>query len=704
MPINYEIKSQLAKLLATEDIIVENRNVSTAQFNVETRVLTLPMWRRASNSVYDMLVGHEVGHALFTPNEDPPSNIPHQFINVTEDARIEKLMKRRYPGLSKSFFAGYRELSDDDFFCIADEDVSSMNLADKVNLYFKIGNFIDIPFTEKEIEIRDLISNTETFGDVIIAAEILYKYCKEGEAQKKVADVDMPSNQGAKSSNSEQQQENGEEQVDSNISEDESEEKGEGGQPDEQTENSEQSEIDIHSSPEPEVSTDNIFNERTREFNGHNNGVENGYFDLPNIDLNKFIISNETVHQELSGCWNLQGTPMKDNNGDVHVSYFTFADSQYQQFKKTAQREVNYLVKEFECKKSADAYARAATSKTGVLDCGKLHTYRFNEDLFKKVTILPDGQNHGLIFILDWSGSMANEILDTVKQIYNLIWFCQKVNIPYDLYCFTNSYHSIVRDELNPEDANHFVVRDFKLLNLLTSGLKKKTLDEQMLSVWRLVFGIRQYVDYYTPAGYGLSGTPLNQAIACLYEMIPQFKEKHNLQKVQVVILTDGEANVLPVCRERGNLSDSEKGLYAAYPTPINSYLRSRKNGHLYQLKYEYTAFTDILLEDLKRTFPETNFIGFRLVDNRSIRNFISKYENVDDKKVRSIKKDKFYAIKNSGYSSYFAMTTNSLSTDTDFDVDEGATKAQIKSAFAKNLKAKALNKKVLSQFMDLVC
>ena len=40
--VNYEIKSQLAKLLATENMVVENRNVETAQFDVETRVLTLP--------------------------------------------------------------------------------------------------------------------------------------------------------------------------------------------------------------------------------------------------------------------------------------------------------------------------------------------------------------------------------------------------------------------------------------------------------------------------------------------------------------------------------------------------------------------------------------------------------------------------------------------------------------------------------------
>ena len=70
MTVRHEIKSQLAKLLATEDLIVEHRQVETAQFNVQTRVLTLPQWEKASNFVYDMLVGHEVGHALFTPDQD----------------------------------------------------------------------------------------------------------------------------------------------------------------------------------------------------------------------------------------------------------------------------------------------------------------------------------------------------------------------------------------------------------------------------------------------------------------------------------------------------------------------------------------------------------------------------------------------------------------------------------------------------------
>ena len=107
MPVCHEIKSQLAKLLATEDLIVEHKKVETAEFNVHTRVLTLPNWEKASNNVYDALVAHEVGHALYTPNEDLGETVPRQFINVVEDARVEKLIKRRFPGLAKTFYKGY---------------------------------------------------------------------------------------------------------------------------------------------------------------------------------------------------------------------------------------------------------------------------------------------------------------------------------------------------------------------------------------------------------------------------------------------------------------------------------------------------------------------------------------------------------------------------------------------------------------------
>ena len=125
MPITKEVKGTLAKLLATENLTVEHRKVSTASFDVNNRVLVLPIWD-ASETVYDLLVGHEVGHALYTPNV--PVDAPKGFVNVIEDARIERLMKQTYPGLRKTFFEGYRELWHQDFFGCAEEDPNKLSL------------------------------------------------------------------------------------------------------------------------------------------------------------------------------------------------------------------------------------------------------------------------------------------------------------------------------------------------------------------------------------------------------------------------------------------------------------------------------------------------------------------------------------------------------------------------------------------------
>ena len=123
MNVNTEAKGTLAKLLATENITVEHRKVSTACFDVDKRLLILPIWKTASSAVYDLLVGHEVGHALYTPAEDF-GNTPKDFVNVLEDVRIEKMIKVTYPGLRKSFYEGYNELWDQDFFGVKGEDIN----------------------------------------------------------------------------------------------------------------------------------------------------------------------------------------------------------------------------------------------------------------------------------------------------------------------------------------------------------------------------------------------------------------------------------------------------------------------------------------------------------------------------------------------------------------------------------------------------
>ena len=325
MPVLQEIKSQLAKLLATEDLVVEHRKVSTAQFDVHNRVLTLPMWESASNTVYDLLVGHEVGHALFTPDEDPPKGIPHSFINIVEDARIEKLMKRKYPGMHKTFFKGYNQMSDDDFFKIADEDVNEFNLADRTNLYFKIGNFVDIEFSEEEMSIVRMISDCETFEDVTEAAEELYKYCKK-EVNNETQDIEAPKSQ--EQSSEEQEEQDSEESKPQGNIQDVSDD---GGQ-----DNSEQE-------VEPEVETADSLSNSIEQL-AQTDGIETVYVEVPKVNLDTIIVTNDMVHQYVDHIFDRQ-----ERAGlEMDMQIFEQCDKEYTQFKRSAQKEVNYLVKEFE--------------------------------------------------------------------------------------------------------------------------------------------------------------------------------------------------------------------------------------------------------------------------------------------------------------------------------------------------------------------
>ena len=709
MAVSHEIKSQLAKLLATEDLVVEHKNIETACFNVHTRVLTLPMWERASGQVYDMLVGHEVGHALYTPDNDwfRSRNIPPQFVNVVEDVRIEKLMKRRYLGISKTFYRGYQELAEEDFFQIADENLNTMNLADKANLHFKIGNFVDIDFTSEESILIDKIANTETFDDVLDVAEELYNFCKKQQEMKtKTDDLQV---QGGQESGEDQPEVNndqdpGIEQPTNDAPQEESDEFG--------SEEPEEGESygGTDNDEEPEVSTMDSLEDALKEL-ARNDGIENVYIEIPNINLNKIIVSNSEVHSRF-GEWD----EWMQEHQVLEEDIFGSVDKEFLNFKKSAQKEVNYLVKEFECKKAADSYARATTARTGVLDCSKLHTYKYNEDLFKKVTTLADGKNHGLVFVLDWSGSMVDVMLDTMKQLFNLMWFCKKVSIPFEVYAFTNDYPLVPRNEdgtygirdlpYEKREGLLYIPEWFSMMNIFSSKTKIKEMESQMKNFYRLARSYRQYGYLAVPTGLSLSGTPLNESMLALHQILPQFKKENKLQKVQCVVMTDGEAAPLKYHREFHRHWEKEPFIGTSTIHP-NAFLRDRKTGNTYSLHCEWYEFTDILLRNLRDNFTDVNFIGIRVLESRDANGFIRRYTGWNTEafgKIQRIwRKERAFAIRKSGYHTYFGLSGTALSSDSDFDVDEGASKSKIKSAFAKSLKGKKMNKKVLGEFIELI-
>ena len=181
---NIGSKSQLAKLLATEDISVEHANVETAYFDLKARKVVLPNWKDmppncmiyflATRSVTLLLPRSRVGMMRLVPRPAFKS-----FLNVVEDARNERLVKQRYPGLVKSFYKGYSILHKKDFFGIGDRDVNTLLFIDRINLHYKVGSFANVSFTAEEQIWVNAIDAAETWDEVEQIARDLFALAKQ---------------------------------------------------------------------------------------------------------------------------------------------------------------------------------------------------------------------------------------------------------------------------------------------------------------------------------------------------------------------------------------------------------------------------------------------------------------------------------------------------------------------------------------------
>ena len=703
-----EVKGTLAKLLATENLVVEHRAVSTASFDVQKRVLTLPIWN-AKEIVFNLLVAHEVGHALFTPNDDALDSLPcpKSYVNVTEDARIEKLMKRKFAGISKDFYGGYKQLHEDDFFSVKDINANSLKLIDRINLYYKLGANHFLPFSDEELPLRDAVGEAETFQDAIDAAVAIQNFEKAQKEQQKLDNIpDIDNNAGGGSDEQEAQ----DERPSSEGEESEEEEQ----QPGEETETQPDADLDTPSYNQDSVEavTDQSLQEAMQDIASEHEYHESRYVEVPDVDLKHVIIDPKTVNSKAQQYWSEYVNPI---NPELSLDW-TVADQNYSNFKKDCTREVSYLQKEFELKKSAAAYARESISKTGVLDTAKLHQYLYNEDLFKKVTVRPDGKNHGLIFLLDWSGSMAEAIHDTFKQLLSLCFFCRKSGIPFSVYAFVNdaSYADIRNyDEPVGEEMTFYIGRHFHLVEFLNSDLNNKMFDNYARDLFRVTqmyeqrYGNRRPfferpVPDCLPPHLHLGGTPLNEALFALKTLIPAFTAKHGVEKCHVSVLSDGESNWSGIWVKSSYDDEIHRSAMRG-----SEAIRCRKTGRTYNYPKWGNYLTETILRYLKGRFPECNFTGFRIGTPREIGYIISNFNTLTSKEKANVsatfKKHKSASAPMMGYQELFVIQSSNLNADVEFDVEEDATKAQITRAFKKTLKAKANNKKILSSFITQI-
>tara|TARA_Y100000389_G_scaffold48751_2_gene44148 strand:+ start:17162 stop:19312 length:2151 start_codon:yes stop_codon:yes gene_type:complete len=708
-------KSILAKLLAKENINIVHGNYRTAFFDVEKRTLGLPLWDNLKD-VYDLLVGHEVGHALETPPEGwHDANVeipgcPRSYINVVEDVRIEKLIQRRYPGLVSCFKRGYQKLYDDDFFGVSEiPELTSdyVNLIDRINLKAKLRELISVEFLDSERDLVNEVFAVETWEDVLEACRKLYAYALENQTKS----PSMPNN-----SNEEQNENmdptaeaaetssNKPRSMDDNAEGEEKNKKGASSSNEETEEQNESDEVEEKSSEggndydQSESQTDKAFRENehkllSQDENGRMVDVCNGF---TKAQLNDMIIGYRQVEAARDKLESeVDHTPRWNRNSTSPSIENAFID-----FMNENKKVVQIMSKEFEMRKAAWRSSRAQTARSGSLDVNKLYSYKYTDDIFKRMTNLPDAKNHGMFMLVDYSGSMNNTLSSVIKQIVVLSMFCRKVNIPYEVMGFTTRRGEAGDPRTVP--YGHVDHTDVRLFTVASSSLNKPDQDKCIRQMYNNAYRLENGCWPTQSSAEELGGTPLDEALIAMPHLIEKFTKKYNIQKTNFVLLTDGAGSRLYTKRHEKEM-EIDSCNRAGYAINIMGNLVKTNSN---------TKLTKALLNNLKKHYC-SSITGYFLANARHDFNYALTNANSkiswDDTNLarRKFMKEKYFALDNVlGYDRYFILRNDRKSLDTtteDFEVRDNAKKGEIARAFKKFANSKKANRTLAVKFAETV-
>ena len=752
--VNTEAKRIFAKLLATEDIMVRHdKNSSTATFDTEKRVLTLPVLTGMDNDVYDLFVGHEVGHALFTPGfsteqmmdtlkEVCPENInlAKIVLNMTEDARIERMMRAKYPGLGKNFIRGYKNLYANGFF---GDDIpqifGDLGLIDRLNLWYKLHTYGITHFEMNEVE-RDFISlidDAKTFEDIVdVSKKIIEQLKKDGmeieEEQQQSSTQMMKMKAGGDG--------------------DAMGENGFGILPDENDgdddENAQQNDDDgqigsnaglnfgkSSNSPPKSAMEKYIESKRNDDYDSENYT----YNSLPTPNLSRIIVPWNAVHSKIDDIYQqvLNATGNKIVVGHISCDTQLYdPDSECRTFLNETKSAVSSMAVAFKRKQQAYVSRRISIGKTGRINMNSVHRYKYDDDIFLRTAFVPKGKNHGMIMFVDWSGSMSANIRQTVEQTINLAYFCKMVNIPFRVYAFSDCmfYNPEAYTEGescwkeydksgNTEDiySRNFDAQDshgnpycrlsrFHLHEFLSSEMNTNQFNnsvKNMLFITNLIVG---RLNAYVSNPFGLNGTPLNECVVASIDIVKKFREQYNIQIMNTIFLTDGESGGMPIVADRTSYwARSANNVIVSYKN--KPYDISAKNQKFGFGQPNTNGFLNILAEE-----ANTRVIGFFLASQYGGTSFIhngymtSRIEGNNTTKIsektKKYRNDSFVVCDHDGYDTFYVMQAKASAMtleDVFENVDETKETKNIISSFVKSANSRGKSRILLNNFAEIV-
>ena len=697
------LNAAIPKLLAKENIDVIYGNYDTAFFDVEKRQLGMPMRADQDKDIESLFYLHEVGHALHTPSEGwhesvVEMDIPRDILNIVEDARIEKLVLREYPGAVRSFKNGYSKLVEKKFFGeINDEIVSDFNLIDRLNIKCKLRDLINVEFSAEEIVFYQRALTLETWEDVLILSQDLVDFI---EAQRPDPNTDgeeadqqneEQSGAGEEDSRGEEILEDWKQRLDDALEEGDPEKINklfDEAIQNEYTKNAEEKkeEEKVESPDVPEdlqSKTDREFKKNERQVNTEldRTGVIVSS-SLKRRDLDTVVIPYETLRTQRPRPETVQ----------VMSYYPDLQEDAFYEYMKKVKKNVQYAVKEFELRKNAFQQTRAMVKDTGTLDVNKLHSYKYNDNIFSQMTQLAQFKNHGVVMLVDWSGSMHTSLESVIDQILHMVLFCKQINVPYEVYSFTSGgWNSL-------ETNSTVIFNRLNMCELISSNMKKSIFEEA--AYWLYIQRRSHTRGHFTGVNDGMGSTPLKEALLATDHIISRFRERTNVSKVNFVCLTDGDANAL----------DTTHGRYNSEAIRINheGYILNMSN------TYRHNSIEDTakILEMIKAKHNTTN-IGFfvagtkrdahyRVAQSQSPSDYARIYEIIESCRAdnnKKLRKDNCIEVNNViGYDNFFVTVEKQLSIEEYEFQSESSEKKDVMRSFRQHQTQKKSNKVLMGK------
>jgi hypothetical protein len=759
MNFSQESKSQLAKLMATENIRVEHRKMQTAAFDLKNRTLYCPIWTDMSGELYDLLLGHEVGHALETPEEGWHGAISSKdkkigrnfkhFLNVVEDARIEKKIKRRFPGLRNSFVKAYGELLSRDFFGIGQRDINTFPFVDRLNVYTKGGISTGIKFTDEESVFVRRVESAETWDDVVEITGAIFDYSKqEQQKQDKLPpmvdhfgmsddeeytesdydsdesdELDETSGDGRPSKDADDSSEDGEQKPGNKKSDTSDEKSGE------ETEDGKSTKHINRYKPsqsvagqddfEPTCETDEAYRQNEYKLLDQKS-KDYTYVSVPTPIMSEILTPASIVHKQMTDFW---GSSKRAKQDEL-----------IKEFKNNNDRYISLLAKEFEMRKAAEKFSKTKVSNTGDIDVNRIYKYQIDDNIFKKMNRVPKGKSHGLILMLDRSGSMKNQMAAAIEQILILVMFCRKVSIPFVVYGFGNETDGFSSDhgrsaknsfttEQNELGFEHVFLREY-----MNSRMSSSEFNNCVRNLVTLADAYEKrgynYSDrnFYIPSSEPLSATPMMEAMVALKPLTEQFRKVNNLDIVNLALIHDGDADEISYHYREDGYSTRNQYEVKNFVL-VDPKTKFQKQSHY--SRYD-TCMRDAIF-DWYRNATGAKIIGFyiagtgasaranlarRYADSTG-KNLYETYKDSDaashyqrqefaKKLSETLKEERFVESTNRGYNKFFFIPGDAdlLADEGELEISGNFTANKLKNAFIKMNKKKQVSRILVNRFI----